>query len=103
LNPITIDGFERDTFILQVEVIEVKAKKPGEAILALGKIDTDPQFLFPMNPGVIVREASSDHLMVRMDPLPRVGDWVSFRLGYPALCRLMASPYTQVEYIKRSL
>jgi predicted amino acid racemase len=103
LNPITIDGFERDTFILQVEVIEVKAKKPGEAILALGKIDTDPQFLFPMNPGVIVREASSDHLMVRMGPPPRVGDWVSFRLGYPALCRLMASPYTQVEYIKRSL
>jgi predicted amino acid racemase len=103
LNPITIDGFERDTFILQVEVIEVKAKKPGEAILALGKLDTDPQFLFPMNPGVIIREASSDHLMVRMGPPPRVGDWVSFRLGYPALCRLMASPYTQVEYIKRSL
>jgi predicted amino acid racemase len=69
----------------------------------LGKIDTDPQFLFPMNPGVIIREASSDHLMVRMGPPPRVGDWVSFRLGYPALCRLMASPYTQVEYIKRSL
>jgi predicted amino acid racemase len=99
LNPITIDGFERDTFILQVEVIEVKAKKPGEAILALGKLDTDPQFLFPMNPGVIIREASSDHLMVRMGPPPRVGDWVSFRLGYPALCRLMASPYVQVEYV----
>jgi len=54
--------------MLQVEVIEVKAKKTGEAILALGKLDTDPQFLFPMNPGVIVQEASSDHLMVRMDP-----------------------------------
>jgi predicted amino acid racemase len=99
LNPITIDGFERDTFRLQVEVIEVKAQKPGEAILALGKLDTDPRFLFPMNSGVIVQEASSDHLMVRMDPPPRVGDWVSFRLGYPALSRLMASPYVQVEYV----
>jgi predicted amino acid racemase len=101
LNPITIDGFEPDTFILQVEVIEVKQGQAGEAILALGKIDTDPQFLFPMKPGVTVRDASSDHLMVRMDPCPNVGDRVSFRLGYPALCRLMVSPYTQIEYVKR--
>lgn len=100
LNPVTIEGFERDTFILKAEVIEVKPGKPGEAILALGKLDTDPQFLFPMNAGVTVRDASSDHLMVRMDPPPRVGDWVPFRLGYPALCRLMVSPYVQREFIK---
>jgi predicted amino acid racemase len=100
LNPIIMEGFERDTFILQVEVIEAKAGKPGEAILALGKLDTDPQFLFPLNPGVNLRDASSDHLMVRIDPSPRVGDWVSFRLGYPALCRLMVSPYVQIEYVK---
>jgi predicted amino acid racemase len=53
-----------------------------------------------VNPGVSVRDASSDHLMVRMDPPPRVGDWVPFRLGYPALCRLMISPYVQMEYVK---
>ena len=29
LNPITIDGFERDTFVLQVEVIEVKQGRPA--------------------------------------------------------------------------
>jgi predicted amino acid racemase len=103
LHPITIDGLERDTFFLQAEVIEVKAEQTGEAILALGKLDTDPQFLFPMHRGVKVRDASSDHLMVRMDPVPRVGDWVSFRLGYPALCRLMASPYVKAEYVKGSL
>ncbi len=103
LNPITIDGFERDTFILQVEVIEVKQGQTGEAILALGKVDTDPQFLFPLKPGVNVRDASSDHLMVRMDPCPSVGDRVSFRLGYPALCRLMVSPYVQIEYVEGSL
>ncbi len=102
LNPITIDGLERDTFILQAEVIEVKAEQTGEAILALGRLDTDPQFLFPMDRGVKVGDASSDHLVVRMDPAPRVGDWVSFRLGYPALCRLMASPYVKIEYVKGS-
>jgi predicted amino acid racemase len=103
LNPFTIPGFERDTFVLQAEVIEVKSGNPTEAILALGKIDTDPQFLFPLNRGVSVRDASSDHLMVRLDQAGRVGDWVSFGLGYPALCRLMASPYIKIEYVKRSL
>lgn len=103
LNPITIDGFERDTFILQAEVTEVKAGKTREVILALGKLDTDPQFLFPMDCGARVRDASSDHLMVEMDPALQVGDWVSFRLGYPALSRLMASPYVKVEYVKGSL
>lgn len=58
-------------FMLEAEVIEVKAQKPEEAILALGKVDTDPHFLFPMNNGVKVREASSDHLTVRMHPPPR--------------------------------
>ena len=100
INPVTIAGFERDTFVLQAEVIEVKSGGTGEAILALGQVDTDPKFLFPLRPGVTVRDASSDHLMVRMDPPPRVGDRVSFRLGYPALCRLMASPYVQKEYVK---
>jgi predicted amino acid racemase len=66
----------------------------------LGKVETDPQFLFPVSPGVRVREATSDHLMVRVEPPPRVGDWVSFRLGYPALCRLTASPYVKVEHTK---
>ena len=100
IDPVTIEGLERDTFVLRAEVIEVKPGGSGEALLALGKVETDPQFLFPMNPGVRVREASSDHLMVRMEPPPRVGDWVSFRLGYPALCRLMASPYVRVEHTR---
>jgi predicted amino acid racemase len=103
LHPITIDGLERNTFILQAEVIEVKSEQIGEAILALGKLDTDPQFLFPMERGVMVRDASSDHLIVEMDPAPQVGDWVSFRLGYPALCRVMASPYIHLEFVNNTL
>jgi hypothetical protein len=38
--------------------------------------------------------------MVRTELPSRVGDWVSFRLGYPALCRLMASPYVRVEHTR---
>jgi len=99
LNPITIDGFERDTFVLSAEVIEVKNRRRGEAILALGKIDADPRFLFPLTPGLTVKEATSDHLLVAIKNRPRVGDWIAFHLGYPALCRLMASPYVQIEYV----
>lgn len=99
LNPITIEGFERDTFVLSAEVIEAKNRREGEAILALGKIDVDPRFLFPLTPGLTVKEATSDHLLVAMKSRPRVGDWIPFHLGYPALCRLMASPYAQLEYV----
>lgn len=100
IDPVSIKGMERDTFVLRAEVIEVKAGGSGEALLALGKVETDPQFLWPINPGVRVREATSDHLMVRSDSPPRVGDWISFRLGYPALCRLTASPYVRIEHAK---
>jgi predicted amino acid racemase len=102
LNPVTISGFERDTFVLSVEVIEVKKHRPGDAILAVGKVDTDPHFLFPMAPGFKLKEATSDHLVASIEPCPRVGDWIAFRLGYPALCRLMVSPYVQVEHVNAS-
>jgi predicted amino acid racemase len=99
LNPVTIDGFERDTFVLSAEVIEVKHRRPGEAILALGRVDTDPQFLFPLTPGLRVKDATSDHLLVSTGNRVRLGDWVLFHLGYPALCRLTASPYVHIEYV----
>jgi predicted amino acid racemase len=79
----------------------MKAKKTREAILAVGRLDVEPQFLFPIPPGVIVRGATSDHLMVNVDevtPQPNVGDFLSFRLGYPALAKLMISPYVKIEY-----
>jgi predicted amino acid racemase len=104
LNPTTIPGFERDTFIMEAEVIETKVKKSREAILAVGQLDIEPRFLFPVLPGVIVRDATSDHLMVNVDemtPEPQVGDFLSFRLGYPALAKLMISPYVTIEHVHR--
>ena len=100
IDPVTLPGYERDTFVLHAEVIETKATGSGEAILALGKLDTDPEFLFPLEPGVQICDASSDHLVVRTSAPTRVGDWVGFRLGYPALSRLMVSPYLDLEYVK---
>jgi predicted amino acid racemase len=102
LNPVTIPGFERDTFIMEAEVIEMKVKKTREAILAVGRLDIEPRFLVPVAPGAVVRDATSDHLMVnvdKMNPEPNVGDFLSFRLGYPALAKLMISPYVEKEYV----
>ncbi|MEJ5360009.1 MAG: alanine racemase [Desulfobacterales bacterium] len=100
LEPVTLPGFERDTFRLEAEVIEVKTGSPPEAILALGTIEVEPRFLFPLQSGVAVREASSDHLLVRLPGPARAGDRLSFRLGYPALSRLAASPYVSWEFAR---
>lgn len=98
LDPVTLPGYERDTFRLEAEVIEVKEGGEGEAILALGTIETEPRFLFPLQTGVAVRGATSDHLLVRLPEAVRTGDRLAFRLGYPALCRLAASPYVSWEF-----
>jgi predicted amino acid racemase len=100
IDPVTIPGLDRDTVLLRAQVIEVKADGSGEALLAIGKIETDPAFLWPVPPGIRVRDATSDHLMLRSDSPLRVGDWVSFRTGYPALCRLAASPYVQIVHTR---
>ncbi len=100
LDPVTLPGYERDTFRLEAEVIEVKEGGEPEAILALGTIETEPRFLFPLRDGVAVREATSDHLLVRLPGKVRTGDRLAFRLGYPALCRLAASPYVSWEFAR---
>ncbi len=100
LEPVTLPGYERDTFRLEAEVIEVKSGSPPEAILALGTIEVEPRFLFPLQNGVAVREASSDHLLVRLPGPARPGDRLSFRLGYPALSRLASSSYVRWEFLR---
>lgn len=109
----------QDTFRLLAEVIEIKEKpsRPiGEtgrdafgriprfedrgirrrAILALGRQDLAVEGLKPLEDGMEVLGASSDHLLVELShsakPL-RVGDEVAFLLDYPALLGAMNSPY----------
>lgn len=111
-----LDGLHTDAITLVAEVIEAKFKptlpsgniaqnafgeKPvvadrgqvTQAILALGRQDTDPDGL-QAPAGIDVMAASSDHLILESvrDDLS-VGTEVSFQLNYSALVRLMTSPF----------
>ena len=101
IGPRHIEGFYHDTFVLAAELIEVKKRDRLLGILSLGQLDTEPEYLFPISPGVTVVESSSDHTIVDLTDSPqspRVGDIISFYLGYFALSRLMFSPYVKIEY-----
>lgn len=116
-----IDGLHTDAFTLFAEVIEVQDKpaqpwgtlaqtahgapapRPGrgtvrQALVAVGRQDTDPDGLTPAE-GLTILGASSDHLVLDVGDHPlAVGDQVAFALAYGALVRAMTSPYVhQVE------
>ena len=111
-----IDGLHTDAITLIAEVIESKTKPSqpwgeiaqtafgtapsatdrghiSQAILALGKQDTDPAGLHPP-PGISILGASSDHLVVESgaDRLA-LGAEVAFQVNYSALIRAMTSPF----------
>lgn len=120
-----IDWLEKDAFVLEAEVIEVKTKpsvpvgetgfdafgrKPNfvdrgrrkRAILALGEQDTVPSQLRPLDEKASVIHASSDHTIVDITDVERpihVGDTVKFRLGYAALLRAMTCPHVEKIYV----
>ena len=112
-------GTRQDTFILKAEVIESETKpsKPrGEKgqdafgklpefadkglrkriICNLGRQDVLPDGLTPLNKGVIILGASSDHLIVDVtdsDCKFEVGDEIAFYPSYGALLSLITSDY----------
>ncbi|WP_041077156.1 alanine/ornithine racemase family PLP-dependent enzyme [Thermotoga caldifontis] len=120
-----IEWLEKDAFILEAEVIEVKTKPSvpvGEtgfdafgrrpvfvdrgwrkrAILALGEQDTVPNHLKPLDGGAVVIHASSDHTILDITDVERpirVGDTVRFRLSYAALLRAMNCPHVEKVYV----
>ncbi|MCL4078112.1 alanine/ornithine racemase family PLP-dependent enzyme [Coriobacteriia bacterium Es71-Z0120] len=114
-------GLRTDAITLEVPVIEV-ARKPslpqgriaqdafghtpafsdrGErlrAICAIGRQDVVPEGLTPLDEGVEVLGASSDHLVCDAEEMrvpPRVGDALRFRPGYAAMLALFTSPYVE--------
>ena len=115
----------RDVFVLTAEVIELREKPSvpiGEtgldafgnepvfkdrgvrprAILAIGRQDVDPSALEPFLAGAEVLGASSDHMIVDVGDAEvpvRVGDQLSFRVGYSALLAAMTSPYVHKEFV----
>jgi ornithine racemase len=112
---------EQDAFLLTGELLEVKTKPSvpiGETgvdafgkrpvfedkgdrlrgILNIGREDVVVEGLTPVDPGLAVLGASSDHLVVdltRMTPPPEVGDTLSFHMSYGALLAAMTSEYVE--------
>ncbi len=113
-----------DVFILQAEIVEIKDKPSqpwGEigvnsygkrpvfvdrgvrtrAICAIGRQDVDTGTMEPLDPGVTLLGASSDHLILDVSDSRRsyrIGDIVEFKLGYFAAMRAFNSRYVQKEY-----
>ncbi|MEM5500276.1 alanine/ornithine racemase family PLP-dependent enzyme [Ahrensia kielensis] len=70
----------------------------NQAILAIGRQDTDPEGLQAPK-GVIVLDASSDHTILDTGKNKlRVGEEVSFQLNYSALLSAMTSPYVSKNF-----
>ncbi len=120
-----LDGTRNDAFMLDAEIIELREKPSmpwGEfgvdsygktpehhdrgirlrAICALGRQDTDFETLWPVDPGVEILGASSDHVVLDITDARQtyqVGGLVRFRLGYFALMRACTSDYVKKCYL----
>ena len=120
-----IVGMHNDVFELQCQIVELKDKpslpigeigvdafgnKPfyedkgirKRAILAIGQQDTDISSLSPLDKNIEVLGASSDHLLVDVTDSSneyKVGDIMSFRIGYGALLKGFTSDYIEKELI----
>ncbi|MBN4074603.1 MAG: alanine racemase [Alkaliphilus sp.] len=114
-----IEGAYIDTFVLTAEIIEIKQKpsvpigKIGldafgnvpsfkekgnliRAILAVGKQDFGAYDIFPIDTEIKVLGSSSDHLIIDITSCEepyKIGDEISFTLGYGSLLALMTSEY----------
>ncbi len=72
------------------------------AICALGRQDAPAEGLRPLDAGVRVLGASSDHLILDvedLDPPPAVGDVLRFRPTYAATLGLFTSPYVEKRFL----
>ena len=122
LNRNPIDGLHVDAFKLVAEVIEAKVKPSqpwgviaqnafgeivpvadrgeiAQAILALGRQDSDPAGLEPPA-GVKILGASSDHLVIDTGGrLPAIGTEMVFGINYSTLLRAMSSPFVEKAMI----
>ncbi|MFN4201363.1 alanine/ornithine racemase family PLP-dependent enzyme [Fervidobacterium riparium] len=120
-----IPYLRQDTVILEAEVIEVDYKPSvpvGEigkdafgrtphfedrgyrkrVILAVGEQDVKPDGLKPLEDGLQILHASSDHLIVDTTESNRefkVGDIVRFRMSYGCALRAFTSPYVEKVFI----
>lgn len=122
------EGMENNVFLLYAEIIEVYEKPiipNGEqienvagviptynendygkttirAILDVGLLDINPQYIQPEDPSISVIEASSDMLVVDLHDNPnsyKTGDNIQFNLRYMGALGLMNSNYLSKEIV----
>lgn len=70
------------------------------AILDIGFLDVQPDYLIPADPDITITDASSDMLILDVGDNPRnykVGDIVRFKLKYMGALSLMSSDYIDKE------
>lgn len=120
-----IENTYQDIFQLVAEIIELKEKPSipiGEigmdafgntpsfedegirkrAILAIGRQDIGSYDIFPINKGMKILGASSDHLILDVTDAKedlQVGDEIRFNLRYGALLSLMTSEYVRKKLV----
>ena len=73
-----------------------RPRRPPARDLALGRQDVMPEYLTPLDAGVEILGASSDHLILDVEEMaapPRLGDVFRFRPNYAATVQLFTSPY----------
>ncbi|MDO4170423.1 MAG: alanine/ornithine racemase family PLP-dependent enzyme [Lachnospiraceae bacterium] len=116
-----------DAFLFETEIIECKEKPTmpigtigqnsyGQtptfedkgnrirAICAAGRQDIDTETMWPMDDGIEIIGASSDHLIVDITDAKReykVGNRIKFRLGYFSTMRVFTSQYVERNYVLR--
>lgn len=120
-----MDGMHDDALLMEAEIIEIKEKpslpvgEPGvdafgqkpiyedrgiikRAILAIGRQDTDTDSLTPLDEKIEILGASSDHMILdvtKSDINYKLGDIISFKLGYSATLKAFTSKYVNKEYV----
>jgi len=121
-----VPGTSGDALTLEAQIIELQGKPSipiGEigvdgfgqrpsfedrgtikrAILAIGKQDADPDSLKPIDRGIDILGASSDHMIADVTKSEReykVGDVIGFELEYRGLLKAATSMYVERFYVR---
>jgi len=123
VNRTPIPDTYQDAYTLEAEIIEYQHKeskpfgkvtqnafgktpefkdigKINRAIIAVGKQDTIPEDLIPLDKDIEILGSSSDHIIIHMkNTRYKTGDIVRFKLKYGALVNLYTSKYVKKEYL----
>lgn len=120
-----IEGTHDDAFLLEAEIVELKEKeslpkgiigmdafggkpvfedqgKMLRAIVAVGRQDVDHTVLIPVDSGIEILGASSDHMILNVTHAKSgyaVGDVITFKMEYGAMLKLFTSAYVDRVYL----